>query len=96
MGLGVEFGLDVGKLRSAHAGAGRVAALRHEAVDHAMKHDAVIKAFLGQRGDAFDVAGRQIRAQLDDDIAAAIECEGERFVGHEASPFWLALGCCPI
>ena len=48
-----------------------------------MEHHAVVKAAFGQFGDPLDMAGRQIGAQLDDDIAAlsvaAIEGEGELF-----------------
>ena len=43
--LVAELGLEVGKLAAAHAGAGRVAALGHEAGDHAVEHDAVVEAF---------------------------------------------------
>ena len=55
--------LDVGQLRSAHAGAGRVAALRHEAGDHAVKHYAVVKPSFGERRNALDMAGCEIRSQ---------------------------------
>ena len=40
-----------GSLGAAHAGAGRIARLGHEAVDHAVEDDAVIEAGLGQLGD---------------------------------------------
>src|SRR3546814_15060350 len=46
--LGGKFRLQVGLLRSAHAGARGIAALRHEAVDHPVKQNAVVKAFAGQ------------------------------------------------
>ena len=46
--LAAELGRQIGLVGAAHAGAGRVAALRHEAVDHAVEDDAVVKAFLGQ------------------------------------------------
>ena len=46
--LAAELGLEVGLVGAAHAGAGRVAALGHEAVDHAVEDDAVVEAFLGQ------------------------------------------------
>ena len=76
-----ELGLEVGLVRTAHAGAAgveilaaalaefHVAGLRHEAVDDAVEHDAVIGAFARQFLDARDMAGRQIGQQFDDDIA---------------------------
>ena len=72
---------DVGQVRSAGAGAGRVAALRHEAVDHAVKDDAVVKSVLGQRGDALDMAGGEIGTELDHH-RAGVEFEGQPFIGH--------------
>ena len=62
--------------RAAHAGAGRIAGLRHEAVDHAMEHDAVVEPVARQLLDALDMVGREIGPQLDDD-AAAVEIEME-------------------
>ena len=83
MRLAREFGLEVGQLGSAGAGAGRVAALSHEAGDHAVEHDTVVKAAVGELGDALDVAGRKVRAKLDDDVAAAREGKGQAVgVGH--------------
>ena len=76
-----ELGLQVRLVGAAHAGARRVeglaaglaefhvAGLRHEAVDDAVEDDAVIGAFARQLLDAGDVAGRQIRQQLDHDLA---------------------------
>ena len=46
-----------------------VAGLRHEAVDDAVEDDAVIGAFARQFLDAGDMAGRQVRQKLDDDLA---------------------------
>src|SRR5690606_24968376 len=40
----VELGLEVGKPRAALTGGGRIARLRHEAVDHAVELHPVIKA----------------------------------------------------
>ena len=78
-----EFRLEVAELGAAHAGPGRVAALRHEAGNHAVEGDAVVKAALGQRRDALDMVGRQVGPQLDDDVAAAGKGEGQAFgVGH--------------
>ena len=46
-----------------------VAALRHEAGDDAVERHAVIETFLRQHDDARDMVRRQVRAQLDHDIA---------------------------
>ena len=82
----LKLGLEVGLVRTAHAGAGGIAALRHEAGDHAVEHHAVVETFLRQLGNPLDMAGRQIGAQLDDHIAAlpvsGIERERERLIGH--------------
>src|SRR4051794_11678685 len=67
--LTVELGLEVRKVRAAAAGAGRIAGLRHKALDHAVERYAVVKALARERLDAFDVAGREVGAQLDDDAA---------------------------
>ena len=86
MRLGVEFGRQVGLLRSAHARAVGAAALRHEIVDHAVEHHAVVKALAHQFLDALDMLGRKVGAQLDLDVAAlavaGVERESEIFVGH--------------
>ena len=66
---------------------GRVAALRHEAGDDAVEHDAVVEAVAGQAGDALDMAGRQVGPQPDDDVAAGGKRQGQGFgVGHRSSP----------
>jgi len=82
--LAAELGGKVGLVGAAGAAAGGVAALRHEAVDHPMKDDLVVKAFVGQRADPRDVARREIGAQPDDDVAAAVEVEDQiaELVGH--------------
>jgi hypothetical protein len=83
MRLAVELRLEVGKVASAHAGAGRVAALGHEARDHPMEHHAVIESVACQTGDPLDVAGSEVGPKLDDDIAAAGKAEGKGVgVGH--------------
>ena len=84
MRLAVEFLRQVGKLAAAHAGARRIAALRHEAGDHAVKHDAVVKAFLGERRDALDVQRGEIGTQADDDVAGR-QRKREGF-GHIVTP----------
>jgi len=81
MRFGVEFGLEVGLVRSAHAGAVGAAALGHEARDHAVKLDPVIEPLVCQLDDPRDVAGGQIGAQLDLHIAAAAERKG-KVLGH--------------
>lgn len=85
MRFGVEFGGQVGKLAAAHAGAGRIAALCHEAGDDAVEDDAVVKAFLRELGDAFDMLRREIRAQADDDVAGR-QRQGKGLFGHGVSP----------
>src|SRR3546814_8042427 len=76
---------DLGLLRSAHAGARGIAALRHEAVDHPVKQNAVVKAFAGQFLDPLDMAGSKVRPQPDGDVAAVQrEDEGVFGVGHHS------------
>ena len=58
-----EFGLEIRLLGAAHAGAGGIAALRHEAGDDAMEDDAVVKALARQLLDPLDVTGGEIGAQ---------------------------------
>ena len=83
MRFAAEFGLEVGLVgMAAHAGAGRIAALRHEAGDDAVEYHIVIEAFLRIFDDAGDMAGRKVGAQLDDDVAAAVEGKGQGVVGH--------------
>jgi len=65
------------------ARSGGIAALGHEAGDYAMEHHAVIEAAVGELCDALDVPGREVGAQLDDDVAAGREGKGEAVaVGH--------------
>ncbi len=85
MRFGVEFGGQVGKLAAAHAGTGRIAALCHEAGDDAVEDDAVVKAFLRELGDAFDMLRREVGAQADDDVAGR-QRQGKGLFGHGVSP----------
>jgi hypothetical protein len=55
--------------RAAAPGAGRIAGLGHEAVDHAVEDDAVVEALSGQLADSRHVPGRQLGQQLDLDRA---------------------------
>jgi LysR family glycine cleavage system transcriptional activator len=71
-----RFGLALG---AAHAGAGRIAALRHEAGDDAVEDDAVIEAFAGEALDLIDMVGCEVGPQRDDDVAA--------FKGHDKRVF---------
>ena len=49
-----------------------------------MELHAVVEAAVGKLGDALDVAGRKVRAKLDDDVAAGRKVEGQAVgVGHE-------------
>ena len=83
-----EFLRQIGLVGAAGAiAAAAVAALRHEAGDHAVERDAVVKAFVRQFGDALDMLRRQVVAQRDDDIAA-VERQGQFFgrIGHVLAP----------
>ena len=71
MRLAAELGLEVRKVGAAGAAAGRIAALRHEARNDTVKENAVVETAFGQRLDALDMAGREIGAELDHDVAAA-------------------------
>src|SRR3954468_19058759 len=64
MRLLVELGLQL-LAGAAGAGALRAAGLRHEAVDHAMEYDAVVKSLAHQFLDAGNVARREIGTHLD-------------------------------
>jgi len=66
------------------AGAGGIAALRHEARDHAVEHDAVVETAVGELGDALDMAGCEVRPKLDDDVAAGRKGKRQAVgVGHD-------------
>ena len=58
-----------GRSRLARAGAGRIAGLRHEAVDHAVELHAVVEVALDQRLDLRDVLRRDVGPHLDDRAA---------------------------
>src|SRR6202051_3978248 len=66
MRLVVEFGLEL-LAGAAGAGALRTAGLRHETVDHAMEHDAVVKPLAHQLLDPGNVAGGKVGPHLDGD-----------------------------
>src|SRR3546814_11742270 len=68
MRFGAEFGGQVGKLAAPHAGAGRIAALRHEAVDHAVENHVVVASYRGKRRYPPDLLGPKVGAQGGDDI----------------------------
>src|ERR1700710_519463 len=68
MRLLVEFGLEL-LAGAAGSGALRTSGLRHETVDDAMEHDAVVKAFAHQFLDPRDMARRKIGPHLDGDGA---------------------------
>jgi hypothetical protein len=62
--------------------------LGHEARNHAVEDDAVIKAFTGKFLDPLDMAGGQVRAQLNRDAALGGFEEDRVFrVGHGSSCF---------
>ena len=67
-----------------HSGSGRIAALRHEARNDAVKHDTVVKTVVCKFGNAFHMTGRKIRPELDDDIAARGKGKGQAIgLGHD-------------
>src|SRR5713101_6240497 len=66
MRLVVEFGLEL-LAGAAGAGALRTAGLRHETLDHAMEHDAVVKSLAHQFLDPRDVTRCEVRAHFDGD-----------------------------
>ena len=66
-----EFRLQVRQIRAVESSPCRIAALRHEAGDDTVEHDAVVETLVGERGNALDMLGRQVGPQLDDDVAAA-------------------------
>ena len=75
--LAAELGLEVGLIGAAGAGAGRVTALGHEALDDSVEGDAVVEALLRELADPRDMAGGEVGPQADDDVAAAIEVEDQ-------------------
>ena len=85
MRFAAEFLRKVGKLTAAHAGPRRIAALRHEAGDHTVENDIVVKAFARKLGDTLDMLRRQIGTQADDDIAGR-QRKGEGLFGHIRTP----------
>src|SRR4029453_9236317 len=86
--LAREFGLEVGQLTPAGAGAGRIAALRHEPRDHAVEQDPVVKAVAGQAGDPLDMPRCKVGTKLDDDVTAGRKGESEGVgVGHYDIPW---------
>src|SRR5690606_5228913 len=75
--------------RASGARAIGAAGLGHEAVDHAVEHDAVIEALACQLLDARDMIGREVGAHLDDDAALRRIHDQRVFgvldLGHSAS-----------
>lgn len=78
---GIEFGLEVGKLRAALPRARRIPALRHEAVDHAVEHHPVVEARTGQGLDPLDMARRPVGLQTDLDPLPVRQVEDPDVVG---------------
>ena len=64
----IELGLEL-LAGPAGAGALRASRLRHEAVDDAVKDDAVVEAVAHQLLDARDMTGREVGPHFDHDIA---------------------------
>ena len=72
----------LGSLLPPRAGAGRVAALGHEALDHAMERRAVVEFLAHQLLDPLDMLRRQLRQQLDHH-PAVLEVHVQRVLGVE-------------
>src|SRR5688572_24411923 len=90
MRLAVEFLLQL-LAGAAHAGAGGIAGLRHEAVDDAVEDDAIIEFLTRQLLDAGDMVRCEIGAERDHGRALR-RLEDERVLGvldlgHFWSPF---------
>ncbi|MPN63595.1 hypothetical protein SDC9_211359 [bioreactor metagenome] len=66
--------------RSAHAGAGRVAALDHEAGNHAVEDQPVVKALLDQVHEVGDRIGRDFGEQLGLNHIAVVHFDGHNGV----------------
>src|SRR3546814_15391206 len=64
MGICIEFRLQIGKIRTALPRARRIAGLGHEAFDHAMEDDAIVKAAPRPSPHPLDAVGRKIGTQL--------------------------------
>ena len=59
----------------------------HETRNHAVEWHAVVESAAGEFLDPLDVAGRQVRSKLDDDVTAARKVENKAFVvGHRFAP----------
>jgi len=84
VGLLVELRLEL-LAGAAGAGALRATGLRHETVDDAVKHDAIVEAVAHQFLDARDMPGREVRAHLNNDLAfGGLKRERVLSVGHVA------------
>jgi hypothetical protein len=71
--------------RAAHACAVWAAALRHKAIDYAVKSQAIIEAVFDEFRDLLDMFRRKIRPQQDRNIASftGLRINGEdEFIGH--------------
>src|SRR6516164_8199559 len=68
VGLFVELRLEL-PAGAAGAGAMGTASLRHEALDDAVKRDAIVEALAHQFLDARDMAGGEVRPHQNDDLA---------------------------
>ena len=72
--------------RAAGAGAGRIAGLRHETIDHPVEHHAVVETFAHQFLDALHVTRREVRPHRDDDVAVRGFQDQRILVTHEILP----------
>src|SRR6266536_2830787 len=88
MRLLVELGLQL-LAGTAGAGAVRTSGLRHEAVDHAMENDAVVKSFAHQLLDPRDMVWREVGPHLDGDGALGGFKDQSIFGGSNARLSWV-------
>ena len=71
----VKLGLQIGKLRPTLARARGIAGLRHEALNHAVEDNAIVKALTGQRLDPLNMGGRNGGEHLNSNAAARRQIE---------------------
>ena len=79
--VGGKLALDC-EAGAAHAGAGRVAALDHEARDDAVEDRAVVKAVLRQLHEVGYGVGRDVGIQFEMDLVAVFHGDGDGGIGH--------------
>jgi hypothetical protein len=85
MRLAVKFLRQIRLIRTTCASAQRTTALRHKAINDAVKFHAVVKSFFYQFCNPRNMLRRKIRTQCDDNVTSG---EGKsQFVAHQSSLF---------